>query len=143
LFDFLPFFYGFGLLVLFATKNSQRLGDLAARTVVIRERGGIHLSTLKEDMKVPYFYVKPIDPLPHYIRIDGLTQDDRRSVVDYLQRRFELQQREPLAILMAQRIARKLDDPVLVAEVARNGKQAELFLEYIARAFEVAEKTGG
>lgn len=143
LFDFLPFFYGFGLLVLFATKQTQRLGDLAAKTVVIRERGGIQLSALKENMTVTYFYVKPIDPLPHYIRIEGLTQDDRRTVIDYLRRRFDLRERDRLAILIAQRIARKLDDPVLVADLAGSGKRAELFLEHIARAFEVAEKTGG
>ncbi len=35
--DFLPFGYGIGLLVLVVTDRSQRLGDLAAGTVVVRE----------------------------------------------------------------------------------------------------------
>lgn len=33
--DFLPVFYGFGLVAMLSTRNFQRLGDLAADTVVI------------------------------------------------------------------------------------------------------------
>jgi hypothetical protein len=77
LFDFMPILYGFGLIVLFATKNTQRLGDLAAKTVVIRERKQLTLTTLKENLAVQYWHIKPIDPLPYYIRVEHLTQDDR------------------------------------------------------------------
>ena len=34
--DFLPFFYGLGLLVIIVTPRSQRLGDIAAGTYVVR-----------------------------------------------------------------------------------------------------------
>jgi uncharacterized RDD family membrane protein YckC len=36
--DFLPAFYGVGLVSLLSTRHNQRVGDLAARTVVVRER---------------------------------------------------------------------------------------------------------
>lgn len=36
--DFLPSFYGVGLISVLATGKNQRLGDLAARTVVVRDR---------------------------------------------------------------------------------------------------------
>lgn len=36
--DFLPVGYGVGLVSLLATRHNQRLGDIAARTVVVRER---------------------------------------------------------------------------------------------------------
>jgi uncharacterized RDD family membrane protein YckC len=36
--DFLPFFYGVGMISIFATAHDQRLGDLAAGTLVLRER---------------------------------------------------------------------------------------------------------
>jgi len=36
--DLLPGFYSFGLISLFATKRMQRLGDLAAGTMVVKER---------------------------------------------------------------------------------------------------------
>jgi uncharacterized RDD family membrane protein YckC len=38
--DFLPTTYLIGIVLILATKNNQRLGDLAAGTIVVRERGG-------------------------------------------------------------------------------------------------------
>ena len=36
--DQLPFFYAVGVIAMFATKQHQRLGDLAAGTLVVRDR---------------------------------------------------------------------------------------------------------
>ncbi len=36
--DQLPFFYAVGVIVMFVTKQHQRLGDLAAGTLVVRDR---------------------------------------------------------------------------------------------------------
>jgi uncharacterized RDD family membrane protein YckC len=36
--DQIPFFYGVGVITMFATKQHQRLGDLAAGTLVVRDR---------------------------------------------------------------------------------------------------------
>ncbi|MEP7104403.1 MAG: RDD family protein [Chloroflexota bacterium] len=44
--DFLPFLYGIGLVVLFLNGRGKRLGDLAAGTVVVREKGGVSLARL-------------------------------------------------------------------------------------------------
>jgi uncharacterized RDD family membrane protein YckC len=44
--DFLPFGYGVGLIALFANGRGKRLGDLAAGTVVVRERAGLSLPRL-------------------------------------------------------------------------------------------------
>jgi hypothetical protein len=38
LIDFLPVFYGIGMLSIFFTRLHQRLGDIAAGTIVARER---------------------------------------------------------------------------------------------------------
>jgi uncharacterized RDD family membrane protein YckC len=38
--DFLPSFYAIGMLSIFATPRNQRLGDLAAGTLIVRERSG-------------------------------------------------------------------------------------------------------
>jgi uncharacterized RDD family membrane protein YckC len=38
--DFLPFSYAVGILFVLFTRNNQRLGDLAADTLVVRERTG-------------------------------------------------------------------------------------------------------
>lgn len=44
--DFLPAFYGVGLIALFANGRGKRLGDMAAGTVVVRERAGLSLARL-------------------------------------------------------------------------------------------------
>ena len=44
--DFLPFGYGIGLVALFANGRGKRLGDLAAGTVVVRERPSLSLPRL-------------------------------------------------------------------------------------------------
>jgi uncharacterized RDD family membrane protein YckC len=44
--DFLPWSYALGTVVIFATVRNQRLGDLAAGTIVIRERAAVRLADL-------------------------------------------------------------------------------------------------
>ena len=36
--DWLPFFYGLGAAVIWATPRNQRIGDLAARSAVVRTK---------------------------------------------------------------------------------------------------------
>jgi len=45
--DFLPASYALGTVVIFSTARNQRLGDLAAGTVVIRERVAVRLADLE------------------------------------------------------------------------------------------------
>ncbi len=137
LFDFLPLLYVVGMISLFATKRTQRLGDLAAQTVVIRERRQITLESVKEDFSIRYYFVPRNAPVPAYIAVEGLTENDRRDVVNYLKRRGELRGREHLAGLLAQRIAARMG--VNGVEL-RTLESAEAFLEQVARAFELAEQ---
>ncbi len=138
LFDFLPLFYGLGLIMLFATKRTQRLGDLAARTVVMREQRNVTLQTLKEDMRVQYLYVKPIEPIPSFIQLDRLTQDDRRRVVDFLRRRSKMTDASILAEMLVRQFSTKMKiDQMLISHFGRN---PELLLEQVARAFEIADQ---
>ncbi|MBN1283997.1 MAG: RDD family protein [Anaerolineae bacterium] len=138
LFDFLPLFYGIGLVALFVTKRTQRLGDLAARTIVIRERKQLTLQTVQEDYTVVYWYLSRYDPLPPYIDISALTGDDRRKVVDFLQRRAELDRnRDQIARMLAEQIAARMQ---LDRSAIRLTLRAELFLEQVAHAFELADR---
>jgi uncharacterized RDD family membrane protein YckC len=45
--DFLPGFYGIGIIALFWNGRGKRLGDLAAGTVVVRERAAVRLGQLR------------------------------------------------------------------------------------------------
>ncbi len=138
LFDFLPVLYGLGLVMLFATKRTQRLGDLAARTVVIREQRQVTLQNLKEDMRIQYLYVKPIEPIPSFIQLDSLTQDDRRRVVDYLRRRSKIADGTGLADMLARQLAQKMGIDTLA--MGRVAHRPDMLLEQIARAFEIADQ---
>jgi uncharacterized RDD family membrane protein YckC len=51
--DFLPLFYGIGLIALFANGKGKRLGDLAAGTLVVRERQRISLYDLTAASPAP------------------------------------------------------------------------------------------
>ena len=141
LFDFMPFLYGVGLVSMFATRQTQRLGDLAARTIVIREQRGVTLQNLKEDLSVTYHHISRTEPIPAYVHVESLSLDDRRDVVDYLQRRKNLRKREYVVGLLAERIARKMGNEAMIADF-RSPTTAERFLEQVARAFELTEQAG-
>jgi uncharacterized RDD family membrane protein YckC len=51
--DFLPVFFGLGLVVALVTSRTQRLGDLAAGTLVVRERAGELAETLLPPLPAP------------------------------------------------------------------------------------------
>jgi uncharacterized RDD family membrane protein YckC len=137
LFDFFPIFYGIGFIVLFATKRTQRLGDLAAGTVVIRERKSLKLETVRENFTVKYHHIRPLDAVPTYIDVSRLTEQDRLDVVNYLQRRKDLRKREYIVGGIAARIAHQMG-ATQVIDSFRSPTAAEIFLEQVARAFEVA-----
>jgi uncharacterized RDD family membrane protein YckC len=133
IFDFFPLLYAVGLVVLFATKNTQRLGDLAAKTVVIRERKSITLENVQDNFTVHYRYISRLTPIPHYIDIRNLNEQDRRTIVNYLQRRDEIRNRGYVAEMLARQIAERIGANGAV----RLPNDADVFLEQVARAFEI------
>jgi uncharacterized RDD family membrane protein YckC len=60
--DFLPFFYGLGLVTLFINGRGKRLGDLAAGTIVVRERERVSLYDLAATPASPQ--PAPVQPAP-------------------------------------------------------------------------------
>lgn len=66
--DFLPFFYGIGLVSMFCTRDGKRLGDLAAGTVVV----------YTDEPRVPALAPGPSMPPPV-----PLTVAEQRAVIDY------------------------------------------------------------
>jgi uncharacterized RDD family membrane protein YckC len=129
--------FGVGLIPLFATQQTQRLGDLAARTVVIREQEQVSLQNIKEIYAVRYALITRNEEIPSYIDIDRLSESDRRLIVDYLQRRMNLGRREHLVMPLAKKIADLMGmtyDAPLQTPVA-----AEKFVEQVARAFELRD----
>ncbi|OLE37314.1 MAG: hypothetical protein AUG48_04755 [Actinobacteria bacterium 13_1_20CM_3_68_9] len=111
--DFLPFFYGIGMLTLFINGRGKRLGDFAAGTLVVRDRQRISLYDLagtaagatpapapvSSIWSTPSTTSVPTSPAPATGEQPVLDPGLRRLVVAYAARREELPvaRREALA----------------------------------------------
>jgi len=122
--DALPGFYLVGMLCVLFTRNNQRLGDLAAGTIVVRER--------TQRTAVP----QPRPPSPNPVGEDGslwdvsaISVEDLATVRRFLDRRETLapEARERLAYQMATRLGPKVVGPP-------RQWQPESFLEYLVAA---------
>jgi len=96
--DLLPAAYGIGIITMFIDKQSRRLGDLAAGTLVVHDRAPISIQSLSVkrsvNLKMQGMTKISLDGFP----IERLTNDDLSLIEDFLTRRDELTHRETLAI---------------------------------------------
>jgi hypothetical protein len=91
--DQLPGIYAIGIVCVFVTRRSQRLGDLAAGTVVVHERAPEPADFARD---------APAAPPPSRHGAEKLTADEM-AVIDLFFRR-----REQLAVFDRERAARKI-----------------------------------
>jgi uncharacterized RDD family membrane protein YckC len=117
--DALPGFYLVGILSVMFTKNNQRLGDLAAGTVVIRDRTQV---TALPEVRTPAEDAGLYD-------VSAVSADDVATVRRFLDRRPTLapDARDRLAMEMATRLGSKVVGP------PRHWDPEE-FLEYLVAA---------
>lgn len=121
--DFLPAFYVVGTISILTTRRNQRLGDLAAGTIVVRERRATVAPAVM------------FSPLPRadapFLEWDvsGVTADDLATLRQFLDRRLSLQPaaRAHLATDLAARV-----HPKVVG--APDGWHPESFLEAVVAA---------
>lgn len=99
--DSLPGFYGVGILSVFFSKQSKRLGDFVAGTVVVHE-------TALEGVR-PFAETKVDESLPAF-DASGITVDELRLIETFIERRDSLDPglRGNLALQIAGRIGEKL-----------------------------------
>lgn len=94
--DFLPAAYGVGVVTMFIDKQSRRLGDLAAGTLVVQDQTPITMQDLAVKRTVhlrPWANIS-LDGFP----IERLTNNDLNLIENFLLRRDQLTHRESLAI---------------------------------------------
>ena len=95
--DFLPAMYGLGIISMFLDKQSRRLGDLAAGTLVVHDRAPISIQSLAArrtaNLTIQGHKLVPLDGFP----LERLTNDDLALIEDFLLRREQLTHREMLA----------------------------------------------
>lgn len=81
--DWLPVFYAIGMITMFIDRRSRRLGDLAAGTLVVKERGHVTLDSL---VATPM----PAAATLTLANIETLDERDYTLVQEFLNRREQL-----------------------------------------------------
>lgn len=126
--DFLPFAYGAGLVTMVATQHTQRLGDLAAGTLVVRDR-----ATSEIEMRARSPHATPTVPLAAVSHWDVtlVTAHDLATIRHFLDRRVSLPHaaRARLANTLASSIAGRVTGPTL-----------DLHPEYVLEGIVVAKE---
>jgi uncharacterized RDD family membrane protein YckC len=120
--DIMPLFYGVGMTAIFITRRNQRLGDLAAGSLVVRDRHG--------DRATPPVLHEPADlgPAADW-DVSGVTAADVATVRSFLERRplLEDHSRRALAADLAGRLRPRVGG-------AHEQMRDEFFLELLVAA---------
>jgi uncharacterized RDD family membrane protein YckC len=101
--DFLPSAYLLGAIVILATRKNQRIGDVIADTLVVRERTG----TQRRAVEVP---VPTAPPLAGAWDTSRVSPDEIAAVRQFLERRTEIElgSRNEIARTLAERLRPKV-----------------------------------
>lgn len=113
--DFLPLYYGVGVLSMFIDRQSRRLGDFAASTVVVYDRGALSLQDLalqaaQVDRSLHLTSLHGMEGLPSIAR-SRLKPAHVSVAREFLGRQHELYNRGELALFLAHRILADLEAP--------------------------------
>jgi hypothetical protein len=110
--DFLPAAYGIGIITMFIDKQSRRLGDLAAGTLVVQDRAPISIQSLSIKRTVNLGMRGLTKVSLEGFPIERLTNNDLNLIEDFLLRRDQLTHRESLAIQILNTLHQRLGLPV-------------------------------
>jgi uncharacterized RDD family membrane protein YckC len=108
--DFLPLFYGVGVVAMFINDQARRLGDLAAGTLVVRDQEQLTLESLTETprMQAPLRAPSQVETVVDSWPIELLSDADIELAESYLQRRMELENGQQLARQISQRLLERM-----------------------------------
>jgi uncharacterized RDD family membrane protein YckC len=136
--DFLPVFFLLGALLVALTRRRQRLGDMAAGTIVVRERavtlGADPTDELIEHATDEYTFTQA--------QLAALAPADRTVIREFLRRYDALapDSAARLALTLAQKFAQKIGPPE--PEPFRDGFEARRFLASLLRDLEALRRHG-
>jgi uncharacterized RDD family membrane protein YckC len=133
--DFLPAFYGIGVVVMFVDRRARRFGDLAAGTLVVKERRSVTLESLTAQ-SIPLPAAPPGQPLqqPTLPNVHLLNDQDYNLVQEFLRRRNELGRdaRSRLGGQIASGLQARLGLP--------QGGDVERFLQYVVAEYQLLKR---
>lgn len=130
--DLLPAGYGVGVITMFISTRSCRLGDLAARTVVVHDRrASLHHAPIQVQSELSISHGN--GPLPLDFPLDKISDQDMQILDSFLSRRGQLANRKELALFLLQSLYTRLElaavdptfeaDPELALAVIYQAKQ--------------------
>lgn len=141
--DFLPMYYGVGVITMFVNSQSRRLGDLAAGTLVVRENTERislkSLAVLEIRLAQPTASIGVPGITGQEYPIERLTQQDIQMIESFLKRRQELNNRLDLARQIACSILARMDIP----ESELQDRGAEETLSAVLQAYRSRQDFAG
>jgi uncharacterized RDD family membrane protein YckC len=131
LIDFMPLYYGVGVIVMFVNDRSRRLGDIAAGTLVVHERGALTLASLEQSSTLA-----AVIPAPQAdLAVERLSPADIEAAEEFINRRSELYNRDALALRIGQTLAERMDEPAPADALA-----AQTLIQRVVQAARVRQK---
>lgn len=129
LIDFLPFGYGIGVVTMFINSQARRLGDLAAGSLVVHDGGEISVQSIAARQTIPLLNSLAdqvvLDPsLP----LERIEQQDVQILEDFLSRRHQLANAQPLAAQILKRLYTKMGADVPQNSAAPDRQLAALLV---------------
>jgi len=123
LFDFLPAYYGIGMVTMFVNSQARRLGDLVAGTLVVHDRP-VTLDSLgrSTNWELESWTSFPLPAAVGQYPVERLTLQDLQLVESFLLRRKQLANRSTLASQIYRTMCDRMVVPV---DPALNYLQAE------------------
>jgi uncharacterized RDD family membrane protein YckC len=111
--DFMPGFYGVGVVTMFIQSQSRRLGDLAAGTVVVHDKGKtVSLASL-DAPGLPRLAANPAALPGLDLPLDRLSAADLQLVEDFLRRHKQLENAEALGGRLLGYLWQKMELPTV------------------------------
>jgi len=110
--DFLPAAYGVGIITMFIDKQSRRLGDLAASTLVVQDRAPISIQSLSVKRTVNLGMQSLTKVSLEGFPVERLSNDDLSLIEDFLLRRDQLTHRASLAVQILNTLHQRLGLPL-------------------------------
>ncbi len=108
--DFLPIFYGVGVVTMFVNEQARRLGDLAAGTLVVHNQATVTLESLSA-ASTPLGLAHTISETTAKLPIERLTNQDIEMVEDFLRRQNELSNSTALAQRLLETLFKRIELP--------------------------------
>lgn len=122
LIDWMPALYGVGVVTMFIDGQSRRLGDLAANTLVVRDRESIALGSLTVSASTPALWLNE-PPADDNLPVERLTAQEIALLDEFFRRRYEFANRDAIAASLVHTLYSRMG---ITAPPLRRGQAEEL-----------------